>query len=73
MQGEDDGPQVLQADHGHVAVNPGDLHTDGHQRGGRQPTRSPAPPARTLRWISTAAMRPASFRICCTQRSARPR
>lgn len=79
MQGEDDGPQVLQADHRDVAVNPRDLRTEGQQgSAGGAPSRAPhpwAPPqsTRTLRWISTAAMRPASLLICSTQRSARPR
>ena len=76
MEGEDDGPQVLQADHGDVAVNPRDLWAVGISR---RPVAVPTPLLLSqllhpdLRWISRMVMRPASFLICSTQRSARPR
>lgn len=44
MQGEDDGPQVLQADHRDVAVNPRDLRTEGQQGSAwGAPSRAPQP------------------------------
>lgn len=41
MEGEDDGSQVLQADHGDVAVNPRDLWVPGISR---RPAAGPGPP-----------------------------